>query len=43
MFDLAMPLLDFFPFLLLEWWQWVLVICLIVIIVAYMQYRKKQV
>ncbi len=40
MFDLAKPILGFLG---LEWWKWVLVGCLVVIIVAYLRYRKTQV
>ena len=38
MFDLSGNLLG----ALLAWWQWILVLCIIVILVAYYWYRNKQ-
>ncbi len=39
MFDLSGNLLGAF----FQWWQWILVLCIIVILVAYYMYRRKQV
>lgn len=43
MFDLSKMVLAQGTFLGLAWWQWVLVLCLVVILVAYWKYRQKQV
>ncbi len=40
MFDLSGNLLGFF---IDRWWQWVLILCMVAIIVAYYMYRRTQV